>query len=128
MLNQENKLILVIEDDKSLRDALLFELRKEGFSTDSAVNGQEGLDKIKLKKPDLVLLDLVMPIMDGITMLERLREEDDYKSLPVIMLTNLNEAEQLEYALAYGVKDYLVKSDWKIADVMAKIKAKLSIV
>jgi len=119
------KKILVVEDDLSLARALGDKLKREKFSVKIAKNGKLGLDAVKSFKPDLILLDIVMPVMDGLEMLSRLRRDPFGKKVEVIILTNLNDAGKTAEAVESGVRDYLVKSDWKIADLIAKVKEKL---
>ena len=120
------KTILVVEDEQALNMALSMKLEKEGFSVLKAFDGEEGL-KIALEKhPNLILLDMIMPRMDGITTLGKLREDEDWgRRVPVIMLTNLSDAEGVDAALKGGVHSYLVKSDWKLEDVVEKVKEEL---
>jgi len=126
-MKKYDKLILIVEDEDSIRKVLTIGLEKAGFNTASVENGQEALDLVKEKNPDLILLDVIMPIMDGITFLEKLRKQQVYRRLPVIVLTNLKEVMPFNYAVAKGVKDYLVKSDWSMQDLVAKIKLRLNI-
>ena len=113
------KKILIIEDDKSLVDALSQKLTKVGFDCILAFNGKEGLKKIEAEKPDLILLDIIMPIMDGLTMLKELRKTN--KEVPAIVLTNLSGEDKLSEALSNGSYDYLVKSDYSLEDIVSKI-------
>jgi len=126
-MNKYNALIMVVEDDEAVRRALLTGLQKKGFQTCFAVNGKEALEVVKEKNPDLILLDIIMPIMDGVTFLERFRKDEQNKNMPIIILTNLNDARQLDYALSKGAKDYLIKSDWKLSDLVTKIKERLNL-
>jgi DNA-binding response OmpR family regulator len=119
------KKILIIEDDNSIRKALKNKLSEEGFDTLEAVNGLEGLDLALSKKPDLILLDIVMPQMDGLTVLKKLREDSWGCDVKVIILSNLSDAKSVETSMEQGVYNYLVKANWKIEDVMAKIKETL---
>lgn len=121
------KKILVIEDEPSLCQALCTKLSSGGFSVLKANNGQEGLETAIKEKPDLILLDIIMPIMDGITMLEKLREDEWGKNVPVIILTNLSDDQKVMEAIKQGSYDYLIKSNWSIIEVMDKIKERLSI-
>lgn len=123
----ENKKIAIVEDDPSLSAALHDKFESEGFSVYSAKDGEEGLKVIQESNPDIVLLDIVMPIMDGLTMLKELRKTEIGKSLPVIILTNLNDASSMSESLSDGVRDFLVKSNWKIQEVVDKVKEKLSL-
>jgi DNA-binding response OmpR family regulator len=123
---ENKKKILIVEDETSLRNALRDKLMLEGFIVLEAKNGEEGLDVALRDHPDLILLDIIMPKMDGLTMLKKLREDVWGKNTKVILLTNLSDNEKVSEALLQGSYDYLVKSDWKIGDVVAKIRARLS--
>jgi len=119
------KKILVVEDEKNLAKILEVKLEKEGYKVFVAQNGQEGFDQALLHHPDLILLDIIMPVMDGMTMLRQLREDDWGKKVPVILLTNLNDSESIAEASKKGVYDYLVKADWKLEDIVEIIDKKL---
>lgn len=123
-----NKKILIVEDEAPLRNAISDILSFEGFTVFQAKNGQEGLDMALAQHPDLILLDLMMPVMDGLTMLEKLRTNQEYgKNAMVILLTNINDPDKVAQATEAGTFDFLVKSDWNIEDVVAKIKTRLNI-
>lgn len=122
-----NKKILVTEDETPLRNAVSDILSFEGFTVFQAKNGQEGLDIALKEHPDLILLDMIMPVMDGLTMLQKLREDEWGKTAGVILLTNINDPEKVAASTEAGVYDFLVKSDWNIEDVVAKIKSRLGI-
>ena len=122
------KKILIIEDEPALREALADKLSREGFSCLEAKNGLEGLDFALKEHPDLILLDIIMPVMDGMTMLEELRKNPWGKNVPVILLTNLSEVEKVAESLRHGIYDYLVKSDWSLEDIVKKVKGKLGLV
>ena len=89
-------------------------------------NGEVGLERALKERPDLILLDIIMPVMDGMTMLAKLRTDKWGKDVPVIMLTNLNNSEDVEEASKHGVYDYLVKSNWRLEDVIGKVREALS--
>lgn len=118
--------ILVVEDEEILLTALQEELRQGGYTVEGAVDGEDGLNKIKAFKPDLVLLDLVMPKMDGMAVLKKLKESQETTDLPVVILTNLSDYERISEALSLGAKDYLVKANYSLSDLMDKVKAVLS--
>jgi len=118
--------ILVVEDEEILLTALQEELRQGGYTVEGAVDGEDGLNKIKTFKPDLVLLDLVMPKMDGMAVLKKLRESQETADLPVVILTNLSDYERISEALSLGAKDYLVKANYSLSDLMDKVKAVLA--
>lgn len=123
-----SKKILIVEDESPLRNAVSDILSFEGFQVFQAKNGQEGLDIAIKEKPDLILLDLMMPIMDGLSMLEKLREDKPYGAqASVILLTNINDPDKVAQATSAGSYDFLVKSDWNIEDVVRKIKARLGV-
>lgn len=120
-----SKKILIVEDEPSLIKALEEKLHQAGFETISAKNGEEGLSLAMSDKPDCILLDIIMPRMDGMTMLKELRKNDWGKNALVIMLTNLSDGEYAHSAAESGAYDFLVKTDWKIGDVIDKIKEKI---
>lgn len=123
-----NKKILIVEDEAPLRNAVSDILTFEGFEVFRAKNGQEGLDLALAEHPDLILLDLMMPVMDGLTMLEKLRQDPEYgKDAQVILLTNINDPEKVAQATEAGSYDFLVKSDWNIEDVVKKIKQRVGL-
>lgn len=117
--------ILVIEDDDILREALIKKIEKEGFIAIEARDGKEGLATATKLKPSLVLADILMPEMNGITMIEHMRQNDDLKETPVILLTNLDDKQ--EDAIKNKVYDYFVKANISLDDVIHKIREKLGI-
>lgn len=119
------KKILIVEDDHPLRNAIKDKLSKEDFEILEAKNGTDGLATALEQQPDLILLDIIMPKMDGMTMLKKLRADDKGKNIPVIILTNLSDDKKVAESTEGGAYDYLIKSDWKIEDVVAKVKEKL---
>ena len=124
-----NKKILVIEDDASLRNVLRDKFILEGFRVLEAKNGEEGLATALSEHPDLILLDIVMPQMDGITMMKELRQKNEWgKNVPIILLTNLSaDDEKINQAIVDNVPAYyLVKSNYTISDLVEKIKERLS--
>lgn len=121
----EKSKILIVEDEEILLAALQEELTQGGYSIEGAANGEEGLAKVKSFKPDLVLLDLVMPKMDGMEALKKLKEDDETKDVPVIILTNLSDYERISEALSLGAKDYLVKANYSLSDLLEKVKTVL---
>ena len=116
--------ILVIEDERSLREALEDILHIKNFLPISAKNGKEGLSLALKEHPDLILLDLIMPEMDGMTALKRIRESAWGKKAPVVILTNLSatNGQSIEDSPEKMDTYYLIKSDWKLHDVVKKIE------
>jgi len=119
------KTILIIEDDKFLRELIAKKLIKEGYEISEAVDGEEGMKKVKEEKPDLVLLDLILPGIDGFEVLSRMREESALASIPVIILSNLGQREDVEKGLRMGAVDYLIKAHFTPGEIIDKIKAAL---
>lgn len=122
-----NKRVLIIEDEASLRNVLRDQLVQDGFSVQEAKNGAAGLQVALDTHPDLILLDLVMPVMDGMTMLKKLRQDDWGKTAPVIILTNLVSKNSLvnQYLTQTKHSYFLEKSNMKIEDVVVKIRERL---
>jgi len=119
------KKIIIVEDEKPLSGILTDKLQKAGYEVIEACNGKDGLEKIQKEKPDLILLDLIMPKMDGMTMLKELRDREVGKDIPVIILTNLSDTDKAGDAIKANVRDYLIKSDWTLDDLLEKINGRL---
>jgi DNA-binding response OmpR family regulator len=119
--------ILIVEDELDLRQLLKSRLENEGFAILEAENGKVGLEASLSQHPDIILLDIVMPVLDGLSMLKLLRQDAWGKDVPVIVLSNLNEPEKIGESLEKNVYDYLVKSDWEPDDVVNLIRKKLGI-
>jgi len=117
------KTILIIEDDKFLRELISQKLIKEGYNISEAVDGEEGIKKIKEEKPGLVLLDLILPGIDGFEVLTKMREDPSLSSIPVIILSNLGQKEDVERGLKLGAADYLIKAHFTPGEIIDKIKA-----
>ncbi|MDC1205408.1 response regulator [Candidatus Pacebacteria bacterium] len=126
IIHNDRKKILVAEDEKDLREALFTVLSAEGYEVLSADNGQAALDSALKEHPDLILLDLMMPKMDGHAVLKALSEDTWGKNAKVIVLTALDDMETLSTTMENGGFDYMVKSDWKLEDIVKKVKEKLA--
>jgi len=125
----DKKIVLVVEDDGSLRNALFDKLKLKGFFPVEARNGEEGLQFALRDRPDLILLDILMPDMDGITMMKKLRATDTWgKQVPIILLTNLSsDNEEITKAVSEGGPvQFLIKSDLTIDAVLEKVSEQLS--
>jgi CheY-like chemotaxis protein len=114
--------LLVIEDDAFLQKILVAKFGKEGFVTVTASDGQEGLDRMKKDPPDLVLLDLIMPVMDGFDVLYAIQTDPNLKKIPVIVLSNLAQDEDAKRAKDLGAVEFLVKGDLAINELVRKVK------
>jgi DNA-binding response OmpR family regulator len=115
-----------VEDEVSLNKAITTILNNSGFSVLNAFNGKEGLEKALQLHPDLILLDLLMPIMDGMTMLSKLKKDQWGQTVPVFILTNHGDVEKATQAIQVGAYAYFIKANWHLSDVVKKIKAKLA--
>ncbi len=118
-----NKKILIVEDDKSLLLTLREKFTNEGFFVITAQDGEEGLIAAEKENPDLLLLDIKMPKIDGIAMAKKLKETG--ADAPIIFLTNLDDLKHISDAIEVNKSDYLVKSDWELDDIVKKVKARL---
>lgn len=119
------KTILIIEDDKFLRELIAQKLLKEDYRVSEAVDGEEGIRKIKEEKPDLILLDLILPGIDGFEVLTKMRDDPEISSIPAIILSNLGQKEDVERGLKLGAKDYLIKAHFTPGEIIEKIKKAL---
>ncbi|MEK7158730.1 MAG: response regulator [Patescibacteria group bacterium] len=115
--------ILMIEDDKFLGELCTTKLSKEGFAVSLAVDGEEGLQKVIQERPDLVLLDIILPGKDGFEVLEAIRHHDDagVSKTPIILLSNLGQESNVERGIALGANDYLVKANFTTDEIVEKV-------
>ncbi|MDP3779464.1 MAG: response regulator [bacterium] len=116
------KKILFIEDESALQRAATRILTDQGYQTLSAMDGETGVALAQKEMPDLILLDLIIPKKDGFTVLEELKKDEKTKSIPVIVLTNLEGNADVERALLLGATTYLVKTNYQLEEVVEKIK------
>ena len=118
---KDNKVkILIIEDEESLVDLLVAKLKKEGYEVESALDGEKGFNKISSFNPDLILLDIVMPKMDGYEVLEKMSEEN--MKIPVIIISNSGQPVEIEKTTKLGAVDHLIKTEFSATDVLEKVK------
>jgi DNA-binding response OmpR family regulator len=127
-MNNYKKLILVVEDDKLIAGAIEKKLAKSNFEVIIATDGKEGLDLAIERHPDLILLDIILPVMDGISLLDKLRGDSWGAKVPVIILSNLTRAMTPEEMKEKGVSLYLIKTDWKLEEVVNKVKYELGLI
>ncbi|PIY90755.1 MAG: response regulator [Candidatus Nealsonbacteria bacterium CG_4_10_14_0_8_um_filter_35_10] len=119
------KTILIVEDDKFLRELIAQKLLKEGYNISEAIDGEEGIKKIKTEKPDLILLDLILPGVDGFEVLSRMKADEKLAEIPVIILSNLGQREEIERGLKLGANDYMIKAHFTPREIIDKIKTVL---
>lgn len=120
------KKILIAEDDKFLASAYRLKLTKAGFDVQIVDDGAELLKIIETFIPNLILLDLVMPVMDGFSALENLRSTPKFKSIPIIVASNLGQKEDIDRAINLGATDFVVKSDMSLDMLIEKINKFIS--
>lgn len=116
------KTIVFIEDEAAIHKTFADALAKEQYEITSALDGEIGLRLAKEKKPDLILLDLILPKMNGFQVLKALKADEATKNIPVIVLTNLEQMEDIQKAIDLGARAYLVKSNYNLLEVVAMVK------
>jgi CheY-like chemotaxis protein len=118
-----NGKILLVEDDPMVVRMYERKLKLDGFNINTAFNGEKGLEELKKDRPDIILCDIMMPKMSGLEMLKIVKDDPQYKDLPVVMLTNLGDrAEDVEKCKELGAEDYWVKANMKLGEITEKIK------
>ncbi len=126
MVNTNSKpKILLVEDDQFIVD--MYQVKfKSDFEVEVAVDGKEGLQMLRDKKPDLLLLDIILPKMDGFELLEEMKKDEDLQDIPVLLLTNLGQKSNVKRGLRLGALDYIIKAHYTPAEVVEKVKEVLS--
>jgi len=117
------KNVLIIEDDEFFRELVSKNLSSNGFGVLGAIDGEKGVEKAKESKPDLILLDLLLPNLSGFEVLSALKQNSDTSSIPVIILSNLSSKEDIEKGLKLGASDFLIKSQFASEEIIEKIKS-----
>ncbi len=123
---QRTPTILMIDDDKFMREIFSRRFTKEGFSFAEAMSGEQGLKMAKELKPDLILLDVLMPILDGFEVLGKLKSDPELASIPVIMLTSLGNQDDIDRGLQGGAVDYMLKSHTPPLDAITIVRKALN--
>jgi len=119
------KTVAIIEDDAVMLKNISKEIEEAGFKVITARDGKSGLDLVLKEKPDLVLLDITLPAIDGIMILKILRKDEWGKNAKVLILSNHDDSERIASTLEEGVTGYMVKSSWKMEDVVSYVKEEL---
>lgn len=114
--------ILIIDDDPFILDMYTLKFRERGFDIDSARDGQDGVKKARDYKPDVILLDVVMPILDGFDVLRKLKSGPETKNIKIVLLTNLGQKEEVERGAALGADDYVIKAHFTPGEVVERVK------
>lgn len=123
---KEKKTILIVEDEQTLLKLLQKTFEKEGIDVVAALDGEKGISLAKEKKPDLILLDIILPKKSGFDVLEELKQDSKTKNIPVIVLTNLSEVSDVEKVLELGAVTYLIKQNYKLEEIVEKAKEMLN--
>ena len=117
--------VLIVEDDQMILDMYCIKLQIEGYDVMTAPNGKVGFEMAKEKNPHLILLDVIMPEMDGFSVLRKLKNEEITQSIPVILLTNLGQDGDVQKGYQLGAVDYLIKANYTPSQVVEKVKSYL---
>ena len=123
--NKKMKKIQFIEDESALQKTFGEILRQEGYEMISALDGEIGLRMARSEKPDLILLDLILPKIHGFDVLKELKKDDLTKDIPIIILTNLERVEDVQKAIELGATTYLVKANYTLEEILKKVKKAL---
>jgi len=123
----KNVNVLLVEDDTFLANIYKTKFEMEGFKITVSDNGEKGFNDAKKKKPDIILLDILLPKMDGFAVLEALKKEESVKDIPVVLLTNLGQKDDVEKGLEMGAVDYMIKAHFKPSEIVAKVIEVLSL-
>ncbi|MBU3942530.1 response regulator [Patescibacteria group bacterium] len=118
-----SKKILVVEDDKFLRELISQKLSREGYTVIEAVDGEKGIESIKENVPDMVLLDLILPGIDGFEVLAKMKSDPILANIPVIILSNLGQKDDIEKGMEMGANDYLIKAHFTPGEIIEKIQS-----
>ena len=119
------KKILLIEDEEIIYELLQRKLGQQGYEVDVAKDGEEGMDKVRAAKPDLVLLDIVMPKKGGFEVMEELQKDENLNDIPVIVISNSGQPVELDKAKALGARDWLIKTEFDPQEVIEKVKKQI---
>lgn len=125
-MKETTKKVLIVEDDGFISEVYITKITAEGFSVIMANDGEKALELTRSKNPDLILLDITIPKIDGIEFLKKIRSEEEVSDILVIVLTNSNEEEHLSQARELGVSEYLIKSHYTPSEVVLKIREVLN--
>lgn len=117
--------VLLIEDDKMIIDMYTLKFTQEGYDVTQAENGEDGLKQAQTSNPEVILLDIILPKMDGFTVLKELKKDPKLKNIPVVLLTNLGQDGDVKKGLELGATDYLIKANFTPAQVVDKVKSVL---
>lgn len=121
-MTQNKKKILVIEDDEHIAKVYEMKFAKEGYDVTLAFSGERGIEKLATERPDLIILDIMLPNKDGFFVLEELKKNPDFSVIPVLAISNLGQQKDQERAIALGAKEYLVKVEYSMREIIDRAK------
>ena len=116
------KKILIVEDEEIMYNLLKRRLEREGYEVSVAKNGEEGLEFMSRETPDLILLDIIMPKLGGLEVMEKMNEDKSLKSIPVIVISNSGQPVEIDRAQRLGAKDWLVKANFDLKEIIDKVR------
>ena len=116
-----SKKILVVEDDRFLRELITQKLSREGYDVIEAVDGEEGVVKAE-EKPDIILMDLILPGIDGFEAIAKIKENTELENIPIIILSNLGQRDDVERGLKLGATDFLIKAHFTPGEIIEKVE------
>ncbi len=119
------KKVIIVDDDELLRKLLTRKLKEEGYEVVLAVDGKEGVEKIKEEKPDLILMDIVMPNMDGFQAMEEIQKDESISHIPIVVVSNSGQPVEIDRAKKLGASDWLVKTEFDPQEVINKVVAQI---
>jgi CheY-like chemotaxis protein len=120
-MENKNKKVLIVEDDPFIADVYVLKLESEGYNVETAEDGLKGLEALKKKRFDVVLLDILMPNMDGFKVLEQIKKNPSMSQVPVIILTNLSQKKDIQKGIELGASDYIIKTKFTPTEVVKTI-------
>jgi len=120
---KNGKKILIVDDDDFLLDLYAIKFKEAGFLVDIAKNGEEAIERVKQSSPDIMLLDVVMPKMDGFEVLRIMKEQNIVPHTHIVLLSNLGQKEDIDRGLKLGARDYIIKAQFTPSEVVAKVKS-----
>jgi len=126
-MEQKEAKILLVDDDAFLLGIYKKKFELEGFKVTTAHNGEEALEEVARRRPHIIMMDVLMPKLDGFATLEALKADEQTASIPVVLLTNLGQKEDVEKGFALGAEDYLIKTHFKPSELVHKVKTILNL-
>jgi len=121
-MSMKKNLVLIVEDDEFLRKVMSEKLKKEGFEVETSIDAAGALEFLKKRKPQVILLDLILPGMSGFELLDYFKKDPICKNIPIVVLSNLGQKEDKERALTAGAVDYMIKADFTPDEIVARVR------